>query len=1762
MKRACLTIAFAVMASSLCLAYENDGPGYDPKAPKRAMLLGSSNSFSPPEPSDICFVATSGGDLGKEVWGKDSSYSPRGSIVIPLPIDRYFGDKAKLLKSKALPETVTLKMVVWDVDDKSSYTPAEYDEIFVNGNAPRDKKALYGVNNGLQLNTFTIDTKHIKLPKNPGETAMNTIRIDVATKGGDWVTRIDWVALEIPAAPPIVISHGIRSNEEGLAYLQACLENIGLPVHNFSYPNNGNNGIKEDALKLQEEVARAMDKFKVKSVNLVCHSMGGLKARQYAENCKNDEVLKILQIATPNAGSPIADVVLGIKTVMPTYIEEHLVDNWILGDLLNGSVKAKLKDGMIEDLAETTLKEYNQNHPFNKNIWYGIVAGNITEISFSDNPGYWIGHKWLKIFRGYPNNDAIVPLDSAYTCPANSSFSYMRMMEGNSELVNHSALVVDGVDDWLELVKPFLFEKKEITKNKAPTSGAKNKVRSKAQASIKHLQMSQTLEVKNCSLMKTGELANGTIQTIPFAILKGGDTVLMMSLSNCKQLEAKLISPSNMEYPVSVSKDGVVVYATTNTFNCVMEKPEIGEWRVELKPTLMNGVTSATYLLVQAEENDGVLIATGFDEPSRVGKPLILRATASMDGNKIGGSYSAFVMNPDGVKSVVTMKDDGIAPDTNANDGVYTASIETPSVGRYWATMAVDADSPTLFSRMCVVSGVAVTDNAEISNASASVTDNDGNGLYDDLVINFAVNTTKAGTYRVLATLADSAGNEIMEGWTSNVVCSVGMQTFPVAFDGGTIYGNGECGGYKVSSAKLLEIGEDYEAVVDERSDLFTTTAYTYQQFEHDLVAMKSGGSDSAVDVNSDGTYDRLDVTIPLYADDLAAGSYEWSASLMDADGFLLGTASGYVTFVSGQGGASISMSFDRDGIVATHKNGMYHVKNLIIWGNGRNLTIAGEYTTASYNIEDFGGELATVDLGFFLPSGWSDPLIISTNATGTTGQTFFEQGDPIYLNYAFANVANQAAVSNFVNRFTLSNGSDYSDSWIGYGLREGGWGWLGKGVAPEMLQNLPAGTYTLTCELDVDGQLPETDEFNNVVDVTFTINESLRPNLKVSSASVSKTSLVLSDSAVFHWRIENTGRAAAKKTKTSFKTWKYDSSSNTWTLKKAENFDSVPLAAGGGREFTRTISGKTFGAGEFAIGVCADGNGSLAELDESDNNRFIYFAVSKDNAVKSSSGVDWQFKKYKSSEPDSFYLSTSATAKKKATVFKAGQTIYMRCCWWNATKKAASGDMRVRVLLNGRPGIYTDRSYFNKNSWYYFTDRTPEFLQNLPAGKYTLTAVLDSENNWTEKNEKNNIKRISFTVVGTPVIYGEEAYTCALREPVSWPVSSEGTVTVKGLPPGLKYSGGAIAGKATKTGTFTVKFTSKNAAGTKTKTIKITVVDPGFNVDVTVRANGATEGMSIVSGGTIPMYTGVKQNIAIVSEPGKSGIAKSAASSVTVKGLPAGLKYSKGVISGVPAKEGTYTVKLAFKNALGWSKTFTVKMAVKTLPAFARGTFNGWTYCSIGEALGKVSQVRKATISVTKAGKITATVGSLKFTGTGWTVEADEDGLYWADLRTVRTVGSGKKAKKYTDILSIGLNPAAAWTEDQLDARIATFGGAVSLANALSALEGENALSPSNEDTYVLARRNPFGDNADAKSVAAVLAAQGTRTFTDESGLVWNVKMSSNGVATISRTTGSGKNKKTVSASAVLEVDSDAGGNLTGATRFAVLGKVIAIPW
>ena len=281
----------------------------------------------------------------------------------------------------------------------------------------------------------------------------------------------------------------------------------------------------------------------------------------------------------------------------------------------------------------------------------------------------------------------------------------------------------------------------------------------------------------------------------------------------------------------------------------------------------------------------------------------------------------------------------------------------------------------------------------------------------------------------------------------------------------------------------------------------------------------------------------------------------------------------------------------------------------------------------------------------------------------------------------------------------------------------------------------------------------------------------------------------------------------------------------------------------------------------------------------------------------------------------------------------------------------------------------------------------------------------------------------------------------------------------------------------------------------------------------------------------------------------------ESAVAITKVTGLPKGLTYKSGKVTGVPtvAKAVTATVTVALNSNKKKTWTYKVKLNVSALPSFARGAFNGWTYVEQKAENGESptrNPVRKVAVSVTSAGKITAKVGTFSLSRTGWTRETN--GLYAATLTATRTVGTGKKAKKYKDTLKLVIDPDKGWLEDQMDGVFTTC-----LTTALN--------TPVNGDTVLSARRNPFSDNAEAKVVASELAALGERNFTDADGFVWKAKVSAAGVATISRTTGTGKNAKTTSATAVVEVshvDADGEQGYVAVARFLVGGKIIDVMW
>lgn len=278
-------------------------------------------------------------------------------------------------------------------------------------------------------------------------------------------------------------------------------------------------------------------------------------------------------------------------------------------------------------------------------------------------------------------------------------------------------------------------------------------------------------------------------------------------------------------------------------------------------------------------------------------------------------------------------------------------------------------------------------------------------------------------------------------------------------------------------------------------------------------------------------------------------------------------------------------------------------------------------------------------------------------------------------------------------------------------------------------------------------------------------------------------------------------------------------------------------------------------------------------------------------------------------------------------------------------------------------------------------------------------------------------------------------------------------------------------------------------------------------------------------------------------------GIKKGSGAKITaISGLPTGMKWDakKQRLTGLPTKGGTFTPVFTVKYSsycLG-NRTYTVRASatfnVTPLPESVVGKFSGYTY--IKDEFGAGS--RAVSVTATAGGKITAKVGSLTFSKTGWG-EVEDD---WAAVTftATRTVGKGKSAKTYTDVLDMEVS-GADWTDDGMSGTIKTY------------LNGDVV----NADIAFVARKDVFASNEDAKTVAKSVAGTvkfGLQGAEAESGYAYDL-VQGTGLTVTAKADGSvtlaGKIGSTsVSGSATLAV-SDSG---TATARFFSGKFVIAI--
>lgn len=931
----------------------------------------TTSPFQPPKANDYTFIVNSGAGLDT-----GCTYRSGGPLLITLPIDRVLGDLNKLKQNGLVPANVRIEFPAYDVDSAGAPgVPPERDRVSINGNVVPGE-FMSGLNNTWVMQRFDVPIEWLNFAPDPGagntsQPQNNQLRIDIDVLSApqeNWCTAVDWVAATVdnPIPPrPWIGAHGIFSDSSIWQTLWVpAIRNLGIPAGGG--PNMGNlDSIQSNAGKVGQAVQRSLQRWGVDKVNIVAHSKGGLDSRHYIET--NNTIENLVQLGTPNAGSPLADAIEGGSIR-------------VLG--LLGNIVANLLAGGVGGYQLTTphMALYNAFHGSNPKTQYLAIAGDY-------RPGSYFNDTWRRAVTDLivGPGDVIVPITSVHALNFTARGTVTCIGPGD-RLCEHTQM--HGDNRFFNLARPRIVAPGVAIQAARLAPGV-------VPANLPAVQRTESFAGR----LNPGATATHTVpidraSTVSF-LMFAADGNLTFTLKNPSGTTIQPTDPG-VNYEKSAIPGGwIFSYA----FQGVVPT---GNWTAQLQST---SAASIDYSLNAWLENSDVTLA-GTTTPSAgpVNTSFTIRATLKNGTLPITGATArAFVKYPDNTTSqTVMLLDNGTGPDATANDGIYSGVFSsTAQIGIY--QLAITGRGNFLpgqpFSREIYAQiGVSQSNSRILPGLADLGRDTNGNGQFDYLVVQVPLQITAPGVYRLAGTLRDSAGNEQTVSRIANLTpSSTGLE---LLFDGSTIFARGVDGPYTVTSVRLAEEISNQLVPVAELTTPYTTSAYSYTQFEGAALALTGAGSAQGIDLNSNGKYDLLRVQLGLNVQN--AGFYTWSARLRDSSGREITLSSGQGSLPAGV--SNIQLDFNGTAIGQNGVDGPYQVSDLLI--NGPNtLSVATALQTPAFPASAFEG---------YVPS--SGPPRIAGQVQSITSLG----GGQYRLNLAVVNNGQGAGRSVFINQIAF----------------------------------------------------------------------------------------------------------------------------------------------------------------------------------------------------------------------------------------------------------------------------------------------------------------------------------------------------------------------------------------------------------------------------------------------------------------------------------------------------------------------------------------------------------------------------------------------------------------------------------------------------------------------------------------------------------------------------------------------------------------------
>jgi pimeloyl-ACP methyl ester carboxylesterase len=979
MKRVLTALAISVLVllvaiSSTTASFSNSEPKLQNKPDSdNSHVARPVNTTSAPDTDDEHFVADTGGELDQYLFRTDGD----GYIRFNIPITRYYFNEedsqvtfdangfltesalGHLLNKHVLPDTATLRLRVWDVDEDESWCP-EVDYIYVNDipiyqNGYQSK--LSGANDTWSTPSFQIPIEVLKFPTARGtngnapqavdnEIAVQVDVLECCTWEGDpaWAVEVDWGVIEIPSLiRPIIFAHGWTGTTNSFDDFEKWLERDGIPSAGQVNLQRGIYPIADTATWLKDAIDVTAKEFGVDQLNIFAHSKGGLvtrKALRDSEVAENTE--HIITFASPHHGTTVAEK---WQWVLEKWCEQLGFSGDDVGRCARSTIEFR-KDTMINgfNYSGCTKGQWPWSDWENCTPQY-VKQSNVKYYSFAAN-----GDEAVKPLRSttYPWNADAVPFPDNIN--VNERFDVPNAWEWGGG--DHSGIL--GEETAYKCAISYL------DSDVYSSSSCPSNIQSTSSNQVSPTASVLAEDDYQIILSEAGTLTSGSSQTLTASLDSG--TMAVFEVYSDEALVYTLTDPNGRSIDPSVANtDPNITYIIKDNggvwlYQYQISTPETGNWKNVLK------ASSEVNYMLSNQTNSTVQLSYKTNQLTYQPGDLVTLETALSNGSTLYTSvtFTGSVTHPDDSTTTLTFYDDGSHSDTAPNDGIYTAQFTASSTnGHAIIALGATKGNVTRISESSIAIASQTAQFQHVTNEYPS--DTDGNGLYNSLDLYISVNVVESGHFEFQGTLIDGAGQPVATGYHSTLMAGTGtlptgLQTIVLSFDGSQIYQHGVNGPYTLANLTIFDV-TGYALEVDTSTNIYTTTAYQVDQFERPMISLTSG-SETPVDYDSNGRYDLLQINLNVNV--IRSGNYEVNGRLIDPNGgeIAWSTTSFYA---SSSGSYLAQLEFDGHDIGRHEVDGPYTLQDLSIFNaSDTSSALFGQvYETQAYAFTEFEGGYA-----------------------------------------------------------------------------------------------------------------------------------------------------------------------------------------------------------------------------------------------------------------------------------------------------------------------------------------------------------------------------------------------------------------------------------------------------------------------------------------------------------------------------------------------------------------------------------------------------------------------------------------------------------------------------------------------------------------------------------------------------------------------------------------------------------------------------------